>query len=185
MRWSPPPPNQTLRSDDIDAARQAFLTRLRALANAHDLLTETRWTAASMRGVLGAALAAHAEGNERVSISGPDLDLTPKMALSLALAVNELTTNAAKYGALSNEAGRVEIAWSKRQTDPDGGRQLEWTWREHGGPPVTAPSRSGFGSILITRVLAADFGAEARIDYPPEGVTCVLTMPLVNLHRVA
>jgi two-component sensor histidine kinase len=175
---------QTLRGSDIDTARAAFVSRLRALARAHDLLTETRWTAASMRGVLEAALAAHTAGDDgRVTIAGPDLDLTPKMALSLALGVNELATNAAKYGALSVDGGRVDITWAF-DTGPDGVRKAVWTWREQGGPPVAEPTRRGFGSILITRVLAADFGGEVRIDYPPEGVTCVLTMPLVNLPQV-
>ncbi len=173
--------SQTLRTDDIDVARDAFLARMRALAKAHDLLTETRWTDSSLRAVVEAALAPHVEDTNRVSISGPELKLTPKMALSLALAVNELATNAAKYGALSNVDGRVSIDWTVDQPGDGEADTVTWRWQESGGPPVTPPRRRGFGTVLITRVLASDFGGDVSIDYAEVGVVCVLTAPRANL----
>lgn len=175
--------SQTLRNDEIDDAREAFLARMRALAKAHDLLTEARWTDSGMKAVVEAALAPHLEGAERATLTGPDVMLTPKMALSLALAVNELATNAAKYGALSNAGGHVDINWSTSEFRDDGSELVIWTWRESGGPPVAPPSRRGFGSVLISRVLAADFGGDVRIDYPPTGVVCVLTTLKKNLRN--
>ena len=103
------------------------------------------------------------------------------MALSLALAVNELATNAMKYGSLSTDTGIVELNWTIRNADGEGGRELVWTWRESGGPPVSPPTRRGFGSVLIERVLGADFGGEVSIDYAPTGVVTVLRVPAANL----
>ena len=102
--------SQTLRSDDIDIARVAFNERLRALANAHDILNSTRWTSASMRQVVDNTIAAFP--TDQITVSGAGVSINPRMALSLALAVNELGTNALKYGALSTPEGNVDIAWS-------------------------------------------------------------------------
>ncbi len=172
--------SQTLRNGDLITARESFLTRLKALSEAHNLLTDTRWTNASLRGVLDASLAPHKLG-QRVALAGDDLRLNPRMALSLALAVNELATNAMKYGSLSTDAGIVELNWTIRNADGEGGRELVWTWRESGGPPVSPPTRRGFGSVLIERVLGADFGGEVSIDYAPTGVVTVLRVPAANL----
>ena len=174
---------QTLRNTDIDSARGAFTDRLKALAKAHDILNKTRWTDASMQQVIENTIAAFPAN--RIALSGPPVSINPKMALSLALAVNELGTNALKYGALSNPSGSVRIEWSldaQMTTAPDSERHREadvpvltWHWKETGGPPVKAPVRRGFGSLLLERVLATDFGGNVRIEYPPDGVECVLT----------
>ena len=95
----------------------------------------------------------------------------------MALAVNELGTNALKYGALSNDTGRVSIDWAVERNER-GERTLTWTWRETGGPPVTPPTRRGFGSLLIKRVLASDFGGEVDVAYAPEGLIVTLTATL-------
>ena len=172
--------SQTLRGDDLPTARDNFTARLRALSEAHNLLTDTRWTDASLRGVLEASLAPHRPG-DRLSITGDDHRLNPRMALSLALAVNELATNAVKYGALSVDDGRVQIDWSV-VTDTAGGEpELVWRWQEFGGPTVVVPARRGFGSVLIERVLAADFGGVVRIDYAGGGVEMELRVPVSNL----
>jgi PAS domain S-box-containing protein len=168
--------SQTLRGSDIDTAKAAFGERLRALANAHDILNSTRWTKASVREVVENTMSAFPI--DQISVSGPPLSINPRMALSLALAVNELGTNALKYGALSVPAGRVTIEWSQSEPRPDGTRELVWRWREAGGPPVTPPTRRGFGSFLIQRVLASDFGGDVQIDYSPTGLECVLTASL-------
>lgn len=160
--------HQSFRGTDIPAAaRRAFEGRLTALSTAHDLLTRERWEAASIAEVVADALAPLETGG-RVSIEGPDLRLPAKTAVALALAVHELCTNAAKYGALSAPEGRVFVRW---RVD---GERLHFTWREAGGPPVAAPSRRGFGSRMIERALAAEFGGTASIDFAPEGVVCTL-----------
>lgn len=166
--------SQTLRSDDIATARVAFNERLRALANAHDILNNTRWTSASMREVVDNTIAAFPV--EQVRVSGPSLAINPRMALSLALAVNELGTNSLKYGALSAPEGRVSIEWSLLDDASGDGKALTWRWQENGGPPVKPPTRRGFGSFLIERVFGADFGGTVRVDYHPGGLECVLTV---------
>jgi len=170
--------SQTLRNTDIQTASATFNERLRALANAHDILNKTRWTSASIREVIDNTIAAFP--TERISISGPAMPINPKMALTLALAVNELGTNALKYGALSTPDGHVAIEWSL-QPAAGGERQLVWRWRESGGPPVTPPTRKGFGRFLIERVFGTDFGGSVRLDYHPQGVECVLTAPQPQL----
>lgn len=172
--------SQTLRNTDIATASATFNERLRALANAHDILNKTRWTSASIREVVDNTIAAFPL--EQISISGPALPINPKMALTLALAVNELATNALKYGALATPDGKVAIEWSLQAShDRPGDIRLNWRWRESGGPPVTPPSRRGFGRFLIERVFGTDFGGAVRIDYHPDGVECVLDAPAPQL----
>ncbi|MET2825911.1 PAS domain-containing sensor histidine kinase [Mesorhizobium shangrilense] len=170
--------SQTLRNTDIATASATFNERLRALANAHDILNKTRWTSASMRQVIDNTIAAFPVA--QISVSGPALPINPKMALTLALAVNELGTNALKYGALSTPDGTVTIEWALVPS-AEGAATLVWRWREAGGPPVTSPTRKGFGRFLIERVFGTDFGGSVRIDYHPDGVECVLTAPQPQL----
>jgi PAS domain S-box-containing protein len=168
--------SQTLRNTDIATASATFNERLRALANAHDILNKTRWTSASMREVIDNTIAAFPV--DQISVSGPSLPINPKMALTLALAVNELATNALKYGALSNPDGKVSIDWSLQPShDRPGDVRLVWRWREIDGPPVIQPTRRGFGRFLIERVFGTDFGGSVKIDYHPDGVECVLNAP--------
>jgi PAS domain S-box-containing protein len=171
--------SQTLRNTDIETARTTFNERLRALAKAHDILNSTRWISASLSEVVRNSIAAFPP--DQITTSGPMLSINPKMALSLALAVNELGTNALKYGALSVSGGKVSIEWSVN-TDED---QLVWRWLEMNGPPVSPPSRRGFGSFLIERVFGADFNGSVRIEYHPEGVECVLTAPCPDIEAWA
>ena len=175
--------SQTLRNATIETARAAFDSRLRALADAHDILNNTRWTTASMVEVVEKSIAVFPA--EQIDIDGPALAITPKMALSLALAVNELATNAVKYGALSVPGGRVKIAWSVTADGAGSGLEFKWSWREAGGPPVQPPQRRGFGSVLIERLFAADFNGAVRIDYEPEGVVCMLQAPWLSLEPAA
>ncbi|QPC91781.1 PAS domain S-box protein [Mesorhizobium sp. INR15] len=172
--------SQTLRNTDIATASATFNERLRALANAHDILNKTRWTSASMRQVIDNTIAAFPA--EQISVSGPALPINPKMALTLALAVNELATNALKYGALSVPDGKVSIEWSMHPPSEAGGQtRLIWRWREQGGPAVTPPTRRGFGRFLIERVFGTDFGGSVQIHYHPDGVECVLNAPAPQL----
>ncbi|KKB80355.1 hypothetical protein VW35_08170 [Devosia soli] len=163
---------QTLRGEDIADRRQLFSSRLSALATAHDILTTRTWTTASLREVVEGALLPHLPNEQRVSVLGRHIDLNPKQALSMALAIHELATNAAKYGALSTPTGIVSISWDFIAAEDE--QRFVFRWAENGGPEVREPSRAGFGSRLITKVLASDFGGEVSIDYAPEGVRCVL-----------
>jgi PAS domain S-box-containing protein len=166
--------SQTLRDTDLETARAAFAQRIQALAAAHDILNRTHWAAASLESVVAAAVAPLPA--DRIRLEGPEAFVGPRRALSLALAVNELATNALKYGSLSMDEGRVEVRWS-RETGGTGDDRLSWTWRELAGPPVAPPARRGFGLFLLERVLATDFGGSARIEFHPDGVECVLTAP--------
>jgi len=164
---------QTLRNSEktVDA-RQMFESRLMALSRAHDVLTVESWEGAKLRQVASRALEPFAAKDGRVSIGGPDVWLTPKQALALSMALHELATNAAKYGALSDGAGTVAVNWVISPLD--GKRELELTWVEDGGPVVQTPTRKGFGSRLIQRNLAHDLGGVATIEYRPQGVISVI-----------
>ena len=155
-----------------EAARRAFEGRLGALAAAHNILTMQNWESASIRDIIKDSVAPHQGRPERFVIEGPDLELPPKTAVSLALAVHELATNASKYGALSEAAGQVEIRWRAE----DG--RLSFAWRERGGPPVEPPTGRGFGTRMIERGLASELGGQVSIDFRREGVVCTLDAPL-------
>jgi two-component sensor histidine kinase len=145
-----------------------------ALSRAHDVLTEERWAGAELRGLaLVAAEPYSGGGRSPFVIEGPPVNVPPRVAIALALAFHELATNAAKYGALSRETGRVHIAW--RSAPAGSGQLLEVEWRETGGPPVAPPARQGFGTRLIQRSLAAEMGGRAELDFHPEGLVCRLT----------
>jgi len=161
---------QTLRNaPDPASFATAFEARLMALSQTHNALTDGQWVGADLRHILDLELAPH--GPERVKITGPEVHLPARMALSLGMAFHELATNAAKYGALSRD-GRLEIDWRLE----DGG--LAFTWRETGGPPVTPPTHRGFGSRLVQRSITSELRGRFAIDYRPEGVRCAFWIPL-------
>jgi two-component sensor histidine kinase len=171
--------SQTLRDHCNGVAFEAFQNRLAALGRAHQLLTATSRPAASVRDVVEHALAPHRTGAGRIAVSGPKIIVGSKQALSLGLAVHEMATNAIKYGALSNDSGRIAIAWSKTL---DGGVPIfHFSWQEHGGPRVEKPQRKGLGSELVEGRLAWDFGAAVELSYEPSGFICRLTAPMGNL----
>jgi PAS domain S-box-containing protein len=173
---------QTLRNTERSAdARDLFESRLTALSRAHDVLTVESWEGAELRRVASRALEPFASKDGRVSIDGPDVWLTPKQALALSMTLHELATNATKYGALSNDAGTVRVSWVVAPFDGSG--ELELTWTEQGGPPVSQPTRKGFGTRLIQRNLAHDLGGDATIDYRPQGVVSVIRSPIEKPHR--
>jgi two-component sensor histidine kinase len=169
---------QTLRNAETPAAaREAVESRLLALSRAHAVLTRENWEGASLGEVVAQALEPfHTLGEDRLHAAGPDVRLTPRMALALAMALQELATNAVKYGALSNEDGTVHITWSVH----DNGLppHLALRWRENGGPPVLPPQRRGFGSRLIERSLAQDLNGTVQIEFAPDGVECVVDAPI-------
>jgi PAS domain S-box-containing protein len=167
--------HQTFRSSvDPVAARGQFDKRLQALAAAHDLLTRNGWDAFQLDELLARALEPFRL--RRFDLSGPSVRLEARIAVALALALHELATNAVKYGALSNEAGRVALDW--HLVSRAGGARLRLTWRETGGPPVEKPSGRGFGSRLIERGLGRELGGDVALEFAPSGVICRIEMPL-------
>ena len=155
----------------LPQAQEAFSARIVALAEAHDILTRENWEGADLMDVLDRLQALHGAPG-RLTLSGPTVRLSPRMALSLSMALHELATNAVKYGSLSVPRGRVNIAWTVTPKSASGPPRLSLTWTESEGPPVSPPSRRGFGSRLIERGLAAELSGEARIDFQPDGVVC-------------
>ena len=172
--------NQTMRTGDSMAeVRTSFNARLQALGKAQDILTRTSWSNAGLREVVRGALEAHDGSNKRFEFDGPDLPLSAKCALALALALHELATNATKYGALSTEDGGVRVTWTVDGSGSE--RQFRFEWMEHGGPRVTEPTRAGFGSRMIERSLAGYFKGSAKLTYVPTGVVLSLEAPLSAL----
>jgi PAS domain S-box-containing protein len=170
--------SQTLRNTpSIAAARPALEERLFALSRAHDVLTRENWEGAGLIEIVREALAPYRHEREnRLHLGRPDVRLSPRMALATAMALQELATNAVKYGALSNASGQVRIAW--KVTRENGGQRLHLTWSESGGPPVEPPQRRGFGTRLIERSLAQDLSGIVEITFGPTGVVCTVNAPL-------
>jgi two-component sensor histidine kinase len=162
--------SQTLRAaTDLDLARNAIEDRIISLARVHDLLTARSWSGADLGDVVERAMQPFPA--VQLAAAGPSFDVPPQHALALSLALHELATNAAKYGALSAPDGRVEIRWER------GEDELRLTWREKDGPPVAPPTRRGFGSRLLEASLR-DLGGSTRLEYAVEGVTAEFAAPL-------
>lgn len=152
----------------------SFSGRLEALAWAHSLLTDKAWQGAEVTDLVRDQLLLDGADDERITCSGPSLILEPQAALHMALVLHELGTNARRYGALSVPDGRLAISWALRTS---GGRDFLLSWKESGGPKVSAPAEVGFGTSLIEQSLEAH-GGEAAIHYAAEGVSCDIRLPL-------
>lgn len=146
--------------------------RLVALGGATDILTNASWRAAYLQDLMKRTLAPHGELGRRIILDGPRVMLQPQVAVAMALALHELATNAAKYGALSNDTDRVDVSWQIDGTGPEA--IFRMNWYEEGGPPVTMPTRRGFGSTLIERSLSSYFGGTAATDYRTDGLVFTL-----------
>lgn len=167
---------QTFRAErGRDPRLDVFDGRLAALADAQNLLTRGNWGSALLAEVAARTLAGPLSGDGRLVLAGPPVELTAKQAVTLAMALHELYTNAVKYGALSDPAGRVTFEWDVRAATPP---VLAMTWRETGGPKIRPPERRGFGSVLIERALAAEFDAAVRLDFAEAGLVCAVDCPL-------
>ena len=173
--------SHTLRNaPSMDLARETLAARLVALGRAQNILIAQSVDEADIEELVHTVLDVHsAEEPERFRIRGPRLRLNARAVLSLALILHELATNAVKYGALSNEHGHVDIVWTI--TEGEEAPCLAMRWSEHGGPPVFEPTRSGFGSRLISRGLGGDVGGDVMLTYDPAGVVCTITAPLAGL----
>ena len=159
---------QTLGRDDVDKTSvETFEARLSSMARAHDLLIHGKWEQAELTEIIAQALSPYPK--DRFEISGPAIKLAPRAVVSISLALHELATNAAKYGALSVPDGRIAITWS---LESGGAERLKLRWQEAGGPTVTPPTRRGFGSRLIESLLAAELNGKVQISYEPSGLIC-------------
>jgi two-component sensor histidine kinase len=170
---------QTFRDPTSKADLEKYQARLGAFGRAQDLLTASNWAAAPLHDVIGTALAPYRTGEGRFIVSGPPLVVKSRQALALSLALHELATNASKYGALTVAGGCVSITWSTEAQD--GESKFVFVWQEIGGPSVSKPVGTGFGSRLISRVLKDDFSGSVDVSYGAAGLTCRLTAPLENL----
>ena len=169
---------QTFRSASRPE-REKFEGRLRALAEAHNLLSTEKWQGSDLHDVISRVLQPYAVNDPaRVRLFGPKVPLAPRLAVVLSMILHEIATNAAKYGALSNDSGTVTLDWEV--VEEDGRQKLRLIWTEAGGPPVTAPVHRGFGSRLIERSARDQLGGEATVDFLPRGVVCTLAIALTS-----
>lgn len=163
------------RAADVGEYRESLLGRVAALANAHQLLSQSRWEGADLRRLVEEELRPFAsEGRKRVRISGVSRNLPPDTAQGLAMVLHELATNAVKYGALSVPAGRVSVSW---RTNPKA-RRLVVRWREEAGPPVVAPGQKGLGSRVLERALGGAIGGRTELAWRPDGLQCLIHLPV-------
>jgi len=175
---------QTARSaGTIEEFEMRFATRLQGLAASHDLLVNEGWRGAPLAELVRQQLAPFAEaGSTRLVLSGPEVLVTAEAAQAIGLALHELATNAIKYGALSAPAGKVTVSWEFEAGGDNSGR-LRLSWVEADGPPVTKPSRKGFGHIVIERMVAESLDGEIAMEFAPRGLRWSLSIPTKNLVR--
>jgi two-component sensor histidine kinase len=171
--------SQSLRTaETLEQGRLAVESRLVALGRAHDLLLQANWASAKLTDVIHAAIQPFdSDDVQRFAVHDTEIEVGPSAVLPLTMSLNELCTNAVKYGALSNTTGRVEIT----SAVDEGAQRLKLTWTESGGPPVQEPTRRSFGTRLIGR-LADQLQGEARLRYEPAGVVYELDIPLMALR---
>lgn len=162
------------RSDSLDEFAEGLDGRIRALSATHDLLTQSDWGTTPIRSVVEVELSPYASDEDHtLDLIGPHTELAPNDALSLGLAIHELSTNAAKYGSLSVPGGSVAVNWVQVN---DKLARIEWI--ESGGPAVTKPQRRGFGTDLIEKIVAHELRHPVELDFLPEGVRCILLVPI-------
>jgi len=157
----------------FEESQRSFTDRIEALAQTHTRLAEANWSGMSLETIIRDETAPY-RSLDNVRMVGPDVTLNPKQAVSLGLAIHELATNAAKYGALSTKNGLVQVAWEV--TIPTS--EVRITWIEDGGPTVTPPHLSGFGRLLLERALGSDLNGTVKLDFRKEGLHCLITFPL-------
>jgi two-component sensor histidine kinase len=165
---------QTFRSPEESEDRAKFDGRLQSLAIAHGLLAKSQWADAEIQDVISNALDPFDACGNRIQLEGPALKVPASAALSLSLVMHELATNAAKYGALSNDVGRVKVSWFNSGGEV---RRLRLLWAEQGGPEVSAPSCVGFGTRMIERGLASALNGTAEVRYLTTGLQVIVDAP--------
>jgi two-component sensor histidine kinase len=171
--------SQSLQSaETMDQAREAIQNRLFALGRVHDLLLETGGVGAKLSAIISAAIEPfQTKGSGQFAVQSSDIDVRADAVLPLAMALNELCTNALKYGALSTPNGKITLT---TRVDSDAGL-LGLNWAEEGGPPVRTPTRRGFGLRLIEMSLSRRLQGRSQINFAPTGVICELDVPLAAI----
>lgn len=168
---------QTMRvAPDLKSASRDLEGRIVALSKAHDLLSQTAWDSTTIQDLIADEFA-HFD-QSRITASGPDVLLNPRASIALAMVLHELATNAAKYGALSGDAGHLNVEW---EVAPDGEMRIDW--RETSERPAAAPSRLGFGSRMIDAVMRGDLNGSVETGYESSGLRCRLFVPLSSYSR--
>jgi PAS domain S-box-containing protein len=162
---------------NVEEFRHAVEGRILAMSRAHDQLSRRSWTDAELHELLSGCVAPYLSKNN-VALDGAHTIVAPRVGLMLCMAVHELATNAAKYGALSTPSGQVTLSWTVEQTMD--GRTLYFHWQERGGPPVTPPKRQGFGTRLLERGIQAELQGTTSMQYPKSGVECHIEIPLTR-----
>lgn len=163
----------------VEEFYSSFADRIVSLSNTHNLLTEDYWQTAPLIEMFRNELAHYDDGAQRrITLDGPPVELSADLAVPIGMAVHELTTNAAKHGALSVPGGQITVVWRVQELETE--RRLSIKWVERGGPPVAQPSRKGFGSTLLHRVLTHQCRAAIDIAYDREGLSCRMDIPLVE-----
>ncbi|HKD28876.1 MAG TPA: HWE histidine kinase domain-containing protein, partial [Xanthobacteraceae bacterium] len=164
---------QLSQADTPDGLKEAIAGRIAALAKVHSLFAKSRWTEAELRTLVKQELSPYSrDGEMRTRIDGPAVMLKPDAAQTIAVALHELATNAAKYGALSVATGQVRVEWSRAA---DGWLVLRWT--ETGGPPVHPPTRKGFGTHVMEAMIQGQVMGDVWLDWRAEGLGCEITVP--------
>jgi two-component sensor histidine kinase len=161
-----------VEAKSVQSAKEDLLGRIRAMSEAQNLLIDRNAQGSTVGEVLANALTPFGfEASEscRIQLSGPVVRINPKQTQTLAMAVHELATNAAKYGALSNDRGTVHITWT---FDRSHGSHFDLVWQEAGGPEVSRPTRQGFGTTMLTRILAQEINGETSLEYNSDGLIC-------------
>jgi two-component sensor histidine kinase len=156
-------------------AQRSFDDRIRALAQTHARLAEANWSGVSLEAIVRDETAPYRDGGSNVLIAGPDITMSPKCAVSLGMAIHELTTNAVKHGALSTKGGSLRVTWQISPSE----NEVAMSWIETGGPTVRPPQHTGFGRFLLERALASDLNGKVKLDFTKkEGLHCLIAFPL-------
>jgi PAS domain S-box-containing protein len=176
--------NSTARNaPSVQNFRDSLTQRIMSLAQTHTLLFDNEMSGVQLGDILRSELEPYDDQHcTRVILTGPDLDVPPNLTLAVGMALHELTTNAAKYGALSSPQGRVHITWSLPAAD-SGESKIWFEWMEQGGPPVAVPDHKGFGTTLLERVLSRQLGGEVEVAFAPEGLRVRVEAALVGAVR--
>jgi PAS domain S-box-containing protein len=161
-------------SDTPDGLKRAIEGRVQALANVHGLLVNARWAGAELSSIVAQELAPYLGADDtRARIDGPDVLLVPNTAQAITVTLHELATNAAKYGSLSVPTGRVEVTWSRAADGP-----LVLRWTGSGGPSAKKPTREGFGTSVIQRMIREQLKGEMHLDWRAEGLACEIVLQI-------
>jgi two-component sensor histidine kinase len=170
-----------LRTETFAEFQSAFSARIDALVEIHNLLVAGAWRGVALHDLIRTQLSPFiATDEDQLETAGPPITLTPTAAEQIGLALHELATNAAKHGALSVRAGRVQIRWEIEDNRADSGT-LRLFWREYNGPPVTSPARTGFGHLVITRAVPSTLQGKALLEFQETGVHWTLAAPDTNI----